>query len=646
VADARRHAFRKACKEAAAASLHRRAPAIIAAMPDSLDPRRRAELDPALVAAFGELDDAALAAVASRLHWVSLPGGATLFRRGDRGDDVYVVVNGRLRTFIDDPEAGVRVLEEAGRGAAIGELALLTGEPRAATVVAVRDSDLVRLPKSAFDALLDSHPRAMMRIARAAAMRLHRSSQRVSRGGAAASTFALVPVGPGAPLDALARRLSGALGGERHVARIASADVDARLGRAGIAQAGDGDYGHDAVVAWLSAQEREHRHLLLVADPGWTRWTQRCLRQADRVLVIANAGDAPEPGEIEQAMLESGRYAGVELVIVHPDDCARPSSTARWLGPREAATHHHVRLANDRDVARLARRASGRALGLVLGGGGARGFAHIGMLRALAEDGIEVDLVGGTSIGALIAGAHAHGLGVDHMVELARSFASRRKLLDRTLPFASLMSARKVTALYQHLFGDAHVEDLWMPLFAVSSSLSRARAVVHRRGPLWRTVRASTAIPAIFPPVLGEDGEVLVDGNVMNNMPLDVMRDWCGGGTVIGMNPMPTDDKLRRYSFGPSLTGWEALKGRLRWFGSTTRAPSILGSVMRATEINSANRMRLASFRSLADLIVEPKLGGFPILAFDQFEAIIEIGYRSAREALDAWRASPQSATA
>jgi NTE family protein len=162
--------------------------------------------------------------------------------------------------------------------------------------------------------------------------------------------------------------------------------------------------------------------------------------------------------------------------------------------------------------------------------------------------------------------------------------------------------------------------------------------VIHDFGPVWHSVRASTAIPAIFPPLLDHDGDVLVDGNVMNNMPLDVMRERCEGGTVIGLNPMPTDDKVKRYHFGPSLSGWDALMGKLRWFGATTRAPSILGSVMRATEINSANRMRQAPFRALADLLIEPKLGDYPILAFDQYEPIIEIGYASAREALAGWR--------
>ena len=603
----------------------------------SLDPGRRAQLDPVLAGVFGDLDATALSAIAERLDWISLRGGATLFGQGDRGDDVYLVVNGRMRTELAEADGTVRVLEEAGRGAAIGELALLTGESRAASVVAVRDSDLVRLPKAAFDALLERHPHAMMHIARAAALRLRNAARQPSRGGTAPATFAIVAAAPGAPVHALATKLVQALGGEPSVAHVARADVDRALGRIGAAQTGDGDPAHGAVVAWLSDGERRHRQVVLEGDDAWTPWTQRCLRQADRVLVVARADADPAPGAIERAMVDGAYRARVELVLVHDDGCAAPAGTARWLAPRTVSAHHHVRLGHARDVARLARHLAGRVTGLVLGGGGARGFAHIGMLRALAEDGIEVDAVGGTSIGALIAGAHAHGIGHGAMLDLARDFASPRKLLDRTLPLTSLMAARKVTALYQHLFGDSRIEDLWTPLFAVSSSLSRARAVVHRTGPVWRAVRASTAIPAIFPPLL-DDGDVLVDGGVMNNMPLDVMREWCEGGTVIGVNPMPTDDKMKPYSFGPSLTGWEALKGRFRWFGSTVRAPSILGSVMRATEINSANRMRLGPFRALADLLVEPPLGDYPILAFDRYEAIIDVGYRSAREALDAWR--------
>ena len=228
------------------------------------------------------------------------------------------------------------------------------------------------------------------------------------------------------------------------------------------------------------------------------------------------------------------------------------------------------------------------------------------------------------------------------MLRLAEAFASPKQLLDRTLPVVAMMAGGKVTAVYRQVFGELLIEDLWLPCFVVSSGLSRAAAVVHQRGPVWRAVRASTAIPAIFPPLLGDDGEVLIDGGVMNNMPLDVMRELCEGGTVIGVNPMPAQDKMKAYHFGPSLSGWRALLGRLRLFGVRTRAPSILGSVMRATEINSANRMRQPSFRALADLLLEPPVEGFPILAFDKYAPIIDIGYgRPARRSRRGRRRAP-----
>ncbi|MBK6334246.1 MAG: cyclic nucleotide-binding domain-containing protein [Betaproteobacteria bacterium] len=598
---------------------------------------RRTQLIRVLTELFGELDEQALRELEARLQWLPLAGGATLFREGDRGDDVYIVVNGRLRVVTTDRDGQERVLEEVGRGAAVGELALLTGEPRAATIVAVRDSDLLRLSKAAFDELLLSQPRAMMQIARAAAMRLRRAASRSGQRFRATRSFALVPARPGVPLAEFARRLEATLGRHDTAVRLASADVDRLLARPGIAQSGDDSVIHDAIVAWLSSQERDHGYLILEADADWTPWTRRCLRQSDRVLVVARAGDDPAPGPIEAACDAAGTRARRELVLIHPDATALPAGTAAWLAPRQLDAHHHLRLGDNGDLRRVARRISGRATGLVLGGGGARGFVHIGMLRALGESGVEIDVVGGTSIGALFSAACAAGITVERMLSLAESFASRKKLLDRTLPLTSLMTGAKVTAIYRQLFGELRIEDLWIPMFAVSSDLSRAQAVVHRHGEVWRAIRASTAIPAIFPPILGDGNEVLVDGNVMNNMPLDIMRELCEDGQVLGVNPMPTADKLKPYVFGSSLSGWKALLGRLRWFGVRTRAPSILGIAMRATEINSANRMRQPSFRALADLLIEPPVSVYPILAFDETAPIIDIGYQTSREALAAW---------
>ena len=602
---------------------------------------RRTQLVRVLTELFGDLEPAAIAELEAELVWTELAGGATLFREGDRGEDVYIVVNGRLRVTMSDRAApgGQRVVEEAGRGQAVGELALLTGEPRAATVTAVRDSDLLRLSRGSFDRLLDRHPRAMLQIARAAAWRLRHSGARGQRGRPSASTFALVPAGTGAPHGRLAPRFAAALGDPESVLCLGSADVDRLLGRAGIAQTAHDDAIHESIVAWMSEQERAHRYLVLVADDGDTPWTRRCVRHADRVLIVGRAGDDPSRGALETALEPMGLTARCELVLVHADDAARPSGTAAWLEARSVAAHHHVRLGDDAQTRRLARRASGRATALVLGGGGARGFSHIGALRALAEAGVEIDMIGGTSIGSAIAGAYAVGRSPDDLVGLAEAFASKSKIMDRTLPIVALMEGRKLTGIYQSVYGDAHIEDLWIPYFAVSSGLARAEAVIHERGPLWRAVRSSTAVPGIFPPMIAEDREVLVDGNVMNNMPLDVMRERCEGGTLIGLNPMPSALPMRRYDCGPSVSGWKALLGRLKWFGVRLRAPSIFGSIMRATEINSANRMRQPSFRALADLLVEPPVGGYAIMGYGAYAPIIEIGYEAARTALVGWRA-------
>jgi NTE family protein/lysophospholipid hydrolase len=604
---------------------------------------RRTQLVRVLTELFGELAEPARAELERHLRWVQLDGGSLLFREGDASDDVYVVINGRLRVVTTDADGRERVLEEVGRGAAVGEVSLLTGDPRSATIYAVRDSDLLRLSRKAFDELTDRHPRAMMQIARAAAWRLRRAAQPAERAASAPTTFALIPATPGVPLTAFARRLVGELATAGTTLHLGSADVDRLLVKPGVAQSGEDTIVHESIVAWLSGQEREHGFLVLEGDPRFSAWTRRCLRQADRVLIVANASDDPAPQAMERAIGQMGLKARCELVLLQPDGIERPSGTGAWLAGRHVATHHHVRMSHDGDLRRIARRVSGRAVGLVLGGGGARGFAHIGALRALHESGVEVDIVGGTSIGALVAAGYASGLSVDAMMDLARTFASPSKVLDRTLPVVSLMAGRKVTALYQRILGSVAIEDLWVPCFAVSSGLSRAEVVVHRQGTLWEAVRASTAIPAIFPPMLSAQNEVLVDGNVMNNMPLDVMREWCESGTVIGVNPMPTHDKLKPYHFGASLTGWEALMGRLRWFGSKIRAPSILGAVMRATEINSANRMRQPSFRALADVLIEPPVEQYGILEFSAYEPIVEIGYQAAREKIAAWRAAPPS---
>lgn len=298
--------------------------------------------------------------------------------------------------------------------------------------------------------------------------------------------------------------------------------------------------------------------------------------------------------------------------------------------------HHHVHLHNTEHIGRLARRLTGRSHGLVLGGGGARGLAHIGVIRALEEAGLNIDLVGGTSIGGFVGGAYAMGLGVEGMMAIAKAFGSRRHFADYTVPLVAFFASRRITTVLQQIFGDVYIEDLWRPYFCVSSNLTQAKPMVHRQGPLWKYVRATIALPAIFTPVTDE-GELLVDGGVMNNLPIDVMRTLSEGGPVVAVNVSPGRDPGSNYTFGTHVSGWQVLSSRIR--RQPLNVPSLFASLMRTMEINEVHS-RTAK-RALADLLIDPPIAQFSLLEFEAWERIIEAGHRAAQDAIGQWKTRP-----
>jgi predicted acylesterase/phospholipase RssA/CRP-like cAMP-binding protein len=596
----------------------------------------RAQLAGMLADIFGPLDTAALRDLQAELEWLHLFAGSTLFKQGDPGDALYLVVNGRLRVVRIDAGGGERVMNEIGRGECVGEFALLTQEVRSATVYAVRDSTLVRLSQALFDRLVRRYPQAMTQIARFIVKRV-RTVER-GAGSASASAFAVIPASSDVPIAEFTRRLAAALAAFGPTLHLSGEECDRALGQPGAAQATDDHPSSIDLAGWLSEQETRFHYIVYEADPTWSPWTRRCLRQADRMLVLGRAAADPAPGQVEVAARDAGVKARAELVLLHPDSARLPIGAGRWIGLRHAHTHHHARLNDAGDFARLARRLTDRAVGVVLSGGGARGYAHIGALRALEEAGLRADFVGGTSIGALVGALYASGRDPDDMVELARSFSSRRKLLDATLPIASFYATRKLTDLYRALFGEMRIEDLWQRFFCISSNLTRAEPVIHEQGPLWAAVRASTAIPVIFAPLLHSNGDVLVDGGVLNNFPIDVMRARCEAGLVIGIDVAPPTDRVRDYRFGPNVSGWQLLWNRLKPSASRLHAPSLFESLVRTIEINSAYRVRSPSFRQHADVLIQMPDRKFGRLEFGIYAEMIDMGYQEARRQIAEWR--------
>lgn len=578
---------------------------------------------------FAAIDGEALAELDRTSAWVNLRAGEILCRQGDAADALWVVVHGRLEVVAEAPD-GERVLDILERNAVVGEMALLDGQPRSATVRAIRDSELIRIPADTFERLLQ-RPTVAVTVARGLASRLRHTSM-TPRLVRRARTIAVIAAGAGQLPPGFITELEAALAGPH-------GDVLC-LQREGNAQLLEFDEESSGfLTSWLYDNEAAFRFIVVECDSAASAWTLRAIRQADLVLMVAGAGDDPTPNPLERLIVVDPALKRVrrELVLLHPRDTTRPHDTRRWLEPRPALRHHHLRLESTLDFARLARWIGGTSLGVVLSGGGARGFAHIGALRALRDCGLAVDYIGGSSVGAMIAAQAALGWDFDTIVARNKEeFARWSMIRDITYPHAALQSGNNTVRLMTALFGEARIEDLWLPYFSVSTNLTRAKEVVHETGPIWLWTRASCSVPGIVPPVSYE-GDLLVDGGVLNNLPTNLMRERCPG-LVLAVDVSAAMVMAAGQDTRAAVPGWPHLWRAVNRRSRLAAFPNMMEILMRAATLSTSS----ASERSRieADLYLHPPVDHFPGTRWAAIDRLVEIGYHYARERIEAWQAS------
>lgn len=604
-----------------------------AAFHDALRRMHARQLLCRLAPVLGALDARLLDEVEKAADWVYLDRGEVLFEQGDPADGLYFVVSGRLVVEHVGEDGKARPIGEAGRGQSMGEMAFFTGAPRTARASAVRDSVLVQFTNAEFDALVSARPQLMRSVAAGLVERLNAANANAAP--ARVTNLAVVAASPGAPVAAFCERLAAALETFGPVLRLSSATVDRLVGEPGIAEAPEDSPESARLLAWIEAREAAHRFVLFEADPHPCAWTRRCLHQADRVVLLARADEDPAPGELERALLNHPRRvtdARQWLVLVHPEGAHHlPRGTGDWLAPRSIDAHHHLRWGDAGDLGRLARHLAGRAVALVLGGGGARGFAHIGMVRALREAGVPIDLVGGTSMGASIAAQVAMGWSPEKIESANRRvWVKIRPHKMYTLPLISIISTRGSDRVGKMLYGDAAVEDLWTPFFCVSSNLTTAEMMVHRRGSLLWAATASASLPGAAQPVL-HDRNLLCDGALLNNLPTDVARRL-GAGVVIAAEVSVEDDAQFVCDRIPKAT--EILRDRLLR-RRRIKFPSLMELALRASMLHSAHRERAAL--ETADFALRPPIDGFALMDFSPMDRLVQVGYEYARAEIATW---------
>jgi predicted acylesterase/phospholipase RssA/CRP-like cAMP-binding protein len=581
----------------------------------------------------GSTDQALVQQVVDRVGWRRLESGEVLFNQGDVADAAYFVVGGRVSVHVvDDGEE--RLVAELGRGEVVGELGLLDRAPRSATVRAVRDTTLASFSTATFEELVVMSPAMMLNVTRRILTRMRAPSQRKFDRASSLTVAVTAPC----DADALVAEMAGEIARFGTTQHLSSERVDRVLNRTAISQAATDNVGVPRLAEFMHEADVGNDHVVLQTDPVMTAWTRRALRQADRVVVVCS----PDPDAAERALIseifatidDAGHVARM-LAVLHPTSADRPRGTARLLELARADNVVHVRAGSSRDVARLARLASGHGYGLVLSGGGARGFAHLGVLQALEERGVPIDQVAGCSMGSAIAATIALDLRGDALLALVEQ--QFHKLLDYTLPVVSLIKGQRIMSNVDATLGGWDIEDLWLPFYCVSTNLTRSRLEVHRRGSTAVAVRASVAIPGVLPPV-PYDGDLLVDGGVLNNMPFEVMRDDSTIGTIIAVDVAPDRGPRARADYGLSVSGFKAMGASLG--RSQSIYPSLTSVLLRSMLTGAVRNQKASMEDGSIDLLVAMHLPGIGLLEFERCREVAEAGYAASLQTVTEWAAT------
>jgi predicted acylesterase/phospholipase RssA/CRP-like cAMP-binding protein len=578
---------------------------------------------------FQAIDSAALHDLRADMDWLFLAGGETLFCAGDTGDSMYVVLSGRLRIIAERSDGTSETIREIARGESVGELALLTGRPRSATVRAIRDTELVRISQAAFENAIRTHPQMLRRLTAQVADRQSlgtedTSSRRNLR------TIAVLPIDEQSPSVLFTQRLVEVLNRVASALHVKEPSISLSL-----PESLANPEANSRATTSLNALELDHRFVVYEASSELSSWTAQCIRQADLILIVSAADSAPETSRLEALTHYFACRtitAGIELVLLHTLDFDPAIQTNRWSSLRPLNDQHHVVLEADTDLERLVRILTGTAVGLVLSGGGARGFAHIGVIRALHECGIPIDAIGGTSMGAVIAAQCALGWDWQTMARVNREEWPRcEPQKNYTLPLVALSSGRRMDQMLKKMFGAGEIQNLRTQFFCVSTNLTTADAKIHDEGTLWKAVRASVSIPGIGPPAI-ENGEILVDGGLVNNLPVDIMKKLCPGivFAVDVSEQLEFNSKLKE---SYTLSGWKLLGQRLNPFSNPPDIPSMLNILYRTTTVGGIRFLEAA--KSEADYYLDPPVQDFGVFDWRSIDRIIDIGYRYALRKLE-----------
>ena len=571
---------------------------------------------------FGHLSPEAISMLAEEASEIHLTAGECLIQQGEVGDCLYVLCYGRLLVFHESGETS-RFLGEVFPRETVGEMALLGEKIRSSYVIASRNSTMISISIDTFERVIKAYPEIGIKLAQLIVKRTQKSLNSVTENRI--TTITVIPTSNDPQFTGLASRVEAILAKKYHVIRITKTLV-----------VNNGlDYRNETsenLIEFFSENELNHEFVIYDCEQSDERWKNLCIHQSDCLLLFDD-----DTGSQHTEFLNKLGFPRVNIHVPIYLACIHPSHTLvniPQIHPSVAKVSH-LTFSDPETFERLIRVVTGHTFGVLLGGGGASGFAHIGVLRAFEEYNISIDVIAGVSSGSIIAAQYAMGLSAREILEankLASALAAKY-MRHPSIPIISLYSNKKFKKYLSDFFNDMKIENLWRNYFAISCDLSLKKLHAHDRGLLHEAVYASNAIVPLIPPAV-KKGHLYVDGGYINTVPGDIFREHYHG-IILGVDVAKEDNFYVNPEWINYPSNAEILWKRINPFAKKISVSGMVDLMLRAMSLG--RNINIKNTQTLFDHYLVPPVDHIGFLDFSKINVLEEIGYEYAREQIESW---------
>ena len=572
---------------------------------------------------FSSLSDAVLKSMLAKCKTISLKSDQILFQQGQSSDYLYIIIEGKIATFSTNVEGKAHLMSEYLPGSVIGEFSAISHEPRSLTAKAAKPTKLLKLANTEFEKLCEKYNKLALEVVKESISKSRNFINVIEGNGVHKQHLVIIPINSHIDFSLFKKEF-----------------LKYKKQYSNIVVLTETDETEDELFEKVLEYDKKNITVLYLIESFKSTLAKVCfdLERVDMIYLVAmNNSKAPAISKSVNLILENNKYKCCpELILLHPDKNVVPENTLKWIKLAKFNMHHHIGIHDKNDFQRLLRFMTGNAVGVVLGGGGLRSWAHLGALRAMVELNIPIDTICGTSAGSIVAAHFVMTQSVDDPSDLRKLSAIARKVTsisNLTWPAISIFNGKQYTKTLQKIFGKVQAENLWIPCFFISTNLSKNKEMVYQTGPLWKIIRSSTSIPLIIPPVINS-GDICLDGGLMNNLPVDIMKKRIFKSTVIAVELTQLKEDDTKYNFPPILPLWQTMLAKAGILHKNYDFPQLIETFLKALIVGSSLKQR--NNANHADILISPDLSNYGLLdvSREDEDKLIEIGYKEAMKVL------------